>query len=154
MTIPRWQCQGHLENTLKELLLSLVIFETFDQSEDKDKGKGIWRTPSKNDLGDSWALRHLIRVIGWHNMTKKMKKPNTENRERAILETWNHLRHCLHFWQLRTKISAFIVTHQLRVVKPHISIADKGGGGQKMFQQNELKSSKNVTSRWIEWKFQ
>ena len=67
-----------------------MTFETFDQSdegtwpdqkkdndkdkykdEDNDKDKYILRTPSKSDPRDLWPLRHLIRVMRWHDLTKK-----------------------------------------------------------------------------------
>ena len=156
-----------------------MTFETFDQSDeetgpnqkrdnnkDKDKDKDnhkekyVQRAPSRNDPRDLWPLRHLIRVVRRHDLTKKiimtktntktktMTKTNTfrEHLQRAILETcdlsyiWSerwgditttmtntgtktktmtntliapsksipsdlwHLRHWLHFWQLRTWI--------------------------------------------------
>ena len=67
-----------------------MTFETFDQSDegiwpdqqkdndkyedkenDNDKDKHILRTPSESDLRDLWPLRHSIRVMRRHDLTKK-----------------------------------------------------------------------------------
>ena len=82
----QWQGQIHLENTFRERPKILVTFLTFDQSDegtwpdqhkdndkdkDNDKNKYILRTPSDSDPRDLWPLRHLIRVMRGHDLTKK-----------------------------------------------------------------------------------
>ena len=88
----------HLESTFKERSQRLVTFETFDlgdeerwpdqkrdndkdryKDKDKDNDKNIKRTPSKSDPRDLWPLRHLIREMRRHDLTKKDKDKYNNN---------------------------------------------------------------------------
>ena len=90
-----------LKNTTKEHSERLVTLETCYQSDeetwpdkqkdnDKDKYKDndndnendIWRTPSKSDPRDFWHLRHLIRVMRRHDLTKKIQWQRQIERQR------------------------------------------------------------------------
>ena len=79
------------------------------KDKDNDKDKDILRTPPKSNPRDLWPLRHLIRVMRRHDLTKKKTKTKTKTKtmtntfkrhlQMTILERlWN----CWHVWQLRT----------------------------------------------------
>ena len=93
------QWQGHLLSCSGQLKKDHD--EDKHKYKDNDKDKYIQRTHSKSDPRDSWPLRHMIRVIMRHDLTKKkimtrtntktktMTKTNTfrEHIQRVIIET-------------------------------------------------------------------
>ena len=78
-----------------------MTFETFDQSDegtlpdqqkdndkykhkdnDNDKDKYILRTPSESDPRDLWPLRHLIRVMRGHDLTRKKDNDKDNDKDK------------------------------------------------------------------------
>ena len=107
-SLTHWVSETPFEKQTTEWPPRLVTFEAFNQSDketrpdqkkrndkdkdrDNDKDKYTKRAPSKSNPRDLWPLRHLIRVMRRHDLTKKktMTKANTfrDHLQRAMLET-------------------------------------------------------------------
>ena len=64
-----------------------VKYKDKDKDNDKDKDKEISRTHSKSDLRALWPLRHMIRVIMRHDLTKRNIRTKTNSKTKTITKT-------------------------------------------------------------------
>ena len=94
----------HLRNIIRVIRRHILT-----NDKDKNKGKGILRTPSKSDLWELWLLRRPLRVMRKHDLANK-KTTTTRKTKNNFEDTIVHLKRAIiqklwnfwHFWQLRT----------------------------------------------------